>query len=90
MNIIELNSVLDSQISDLLVLMKELAPDLNVTAKMLQNTVESPNAHLLAAINDEGRIVGCATLCVFELPTGRKANLEDEKHTGMGSFFKND
>lgn len=47
MNIIELHSVSVSQVSDLLVLMKELAPDLTVTAEMLQNTVESPNAHLL-------------------------------------------
>ena len=77
MNIIELHSVSDSQVSDLLVLMKELAPDLTVNAEMLQNTVKSPNAHLFAAMNDEGRIVGCATLCVFESPTGRKASVED-------------
>lgn len=77
MNIIELHTVSDSQISDLLVLMKELAPDLTVTAEMLQNTVESPNAHLLAAIDGEGRIVGCASLCVFDSPTGRKASVED-------------
>lgn len=77
MNITELHSLTDSQVSDLLVLMKELAPDLTVTAEMLQNTVESPNAHLLAAIDDEGRIIGCATLCVFESPTGRKASVED-------------
>lgn len=76
MNIIELHSVSDSQVSDLLVLMKELAPDLTVTAEMLQNTVDSPNAHLFAAI-DDGRIVGCATLCVFESPTDRKASVED-------------
>ena len=77
MNITELHSLTDSQVSDLLVLMKELAPDLTVTAEMLQNTVESPNAHLFAAIDDEGRIIGCATLCVFESPTGRKASVED-------------
>ena len=77
MNITELHSLTDSQVSDLLVPMKELAPDLTVTAEMLQNTVESPNAHLLAAIDDEGRIIGCATLCVFESPTGRKASVED-------------
>lgn len=76
MNIIELHSVSDSQVSDLLVLMKELAPDLAVTAEMLQNSVESPNAHLFAAM-DEGRIIGCAPLCVFESPTGRKASVED-------------
>ncbi len=77
MNIIELHSISDSLSSDLLVLMKELAPDLTVTAEMLQNTVESPNAHLFAAMDDDKRIVGCATLCVFESPTGRKASVED-------------
>lgn len=76
MNIIELHDVSDSQVSDLLELMKELAPDLTLTAEMLQNTVESPNAHLFVAM-DDGRIVGCATLCVFESPTGRKASVED-------------
>lgn len=77
MNIIELHSVSDSQISDLQALMKVLAPDLTITAEMLQNTIESPNAHLFAAIDGEGRIVGCASLCVFDSPTGRKASVED-------------
>ncbi len=77
MNIIELHSVSDSQISDLQALMKELAPDLTITAEMLQNTIESPNAHLFATIDGEGRIVGCASLCVFDSPTGRKASVED-------------
>lgn len=77
MNIIELHSVSDSQVSDLLVLMKELAPDLTVTAEMLQNTVESPNTHLFAAMDDDECIIGCASLCVFDSPTGRKASVED-------------
>ena len=73
----ELRTINDAQVADLLVLMKELAPDLIVTAEMLQNTVESPNTHLFATIDDEGRIVGCASLCVFDSPTGRKASVED-------------
>ena len=77
MNIIELHSVSDSQISDLQALMKELAPDLTMTADMLQNTVESHNNHLFTAMDEDQRIVGCASLCVFESPTGRKASVED-------------
>lgn len=77
MEIVELHTITDSQVSDLLVLMKELAPDLTVTTEMLWNTVESANAHLFAAMDEDQRIIGCATLCVFESPTGRKASVED-------------
>lgn len=73
----ELRTINDAQVADLQVLMKELAPDLIVTAEMLQNTVESPNTHLFGTIDDEGRIVGCVSLCVFDSPTGRKASVED-------------
>ena len=43
---------------------------------MLRAAVESPATHLFAAV-DEGRIVGCASLCVFASPTGLKASVED-------------
>ena len=39
--------------------------------------VEAPGTHFFAAVGDDGRIVGCATLCVFDTPTGRKACVED-------------
>ena len=77
MNIVELYSLTKVQEEELIVLMRELSPDLVVTTRMLWNTVESANAHLFTAIDDDGRIVGCATLCVFESPTGRKASVED-------------
>ena len=66
-----------SQIDDLLGLMKELNADLKVTAQQQQRSVASPGTRIFVAENDEKHIVGCATLCVFESPTGRKASVED-------------
>ena len=77
MNIVELQSLTKAHEEELIALMRELAPDLTVTTEMLWSAVESANAHLFAAIDDDGRIVGCANLCVFESPTGRKASVED-------------
>ena len=37
----------------------------------------SPGTRIFIAENDAKRIVGCATLCVYESPTGRKASVED-------------
>ena len=58
-------------------LMKELNADLKVTAQQQQRSVASPGTRIFVAENDEKHIVGCATLCVFESPTGRKASVED-------------
>ena len=76
MEILELNTLTKLQISDIQELMKQLAPDIDVTEERLSRTVESGNTHFFAMIND-GRIIGCASLCVFESPTGRKASVED-------------
>ena len=63
MRYLELCTLADSQIADLLALMKELNAELTVTPEMQRRA--------------EKRIVGCATLCVYESPTGRKASVED-------------
>ena len=77
MRYLELCTLTGSQIEDLLGLMKELNADLNVTAQQQQRSVASPGTRIFVAENDEKHIVGCATLCVFESPTGRKASVED-------------
>lgn len=77
MRYLELCTLTGSQIEDLLGLMKELNADLNVTAQQQQRSVASPGTRIFVAENDEKHIVGCATLCVFESPTGRKASIED-------------
>ena len=77
MRYLELCTLPDSQIADLLGLMKELNPDIPVTALQQQRSVGAPGTRIFIAENDAKHIVGCATLCVYESPTGRKASVED-------------
>ena len=77
MEIRELHTLTNKQIEDIQALMLELAPNIQVSAEMLQNAVASPNNLFFAMVEDDGRIVGCASLCVFCSPTGRKASVED-------------
>ena len=77
MRYLELCTLTDSQIADLLGLMKELNPVIPVTALQQQRSVGAPGTRIFIAENDEKHIVGCATLCVYESPTGRKASVED-------------
>ena len=77
MRYLELCTLSESQIEDLLGLMKELNAELKVTALQQQRSVAAPGTRIFIAENDEKHIVGCATLCVFESPTGRKASVED-------------
>ena len=77
MRYLELCTLTGSQIDDLLGLMKELNAEIPVNAQTQQRAVASPGTRIFVAENDEKHIIGCATLCVFESPTGRKASVED-------------
>ena len=77
MDIVELHSLSPAQMGELRQLMKELTSNIEVSAEMLENVVKSPNTHLFVALDNGANIVGCASLCVFESPTGRKASVED-------------
>lgn len=50
----ELQALTDGQKADLIRLMKELAPEREVSTEMLENVVASANTHLFAALNKEG------------------------------------
>lgn len=76
MVIIELKHVTDAQILALVALMGELDPTITVTPEMVRQTVEAPGTHCFAVMDGE-HIIGCASLCVFYSPTGRKASIED-------------
>lgn len=76
MQIEELHTLTDTQAKELQVLMKELTSRVSVSVEMLERAVASSNTHLFA-MADDGHIIGCASLCVFESPTGRKASVED-------------
>lgn len=48
-------------------LMRELSPRAAATGERVRKVVETPDMHLYAAF-EEGRMVGCATLCVCHTP----------------------
>lgn len=75
--IVELKSLTESQALDVQALIRELVPGLSVSVERLVSVVEAPGTHFFAAVGDDGQVVGCATLCVFDTPTGRKACVED-------------
>lgn len=77
MEILELHTLTESQVLDIQALMEELEPGVTVPAERLVSVVEAPGTHFFAAVEESGRIVGCATLCVYDIPTGRKAWVED-------------
>lgn len=77
MNIIQLHTLTQEQVQDLLGLMKELNPEIEVTAEMLEAVVADPGVRFFAAIGPDGHIVGTATLCISHSPTGRKGGIED-------------
>ena len=76
MDIIRLQSVTESQIQEILELMRELDPKICVTPAMIRQTVAAEGTCFFALM-DGAHIVGCASLCVFYSPTGRKAHVED-------------
>lgn len=77
MKIVELHTLTDRHVEDIQALMRELTSSVMESAEMLQNAVASPNTHFFAMEEENGRIVGCASMCVFCSPTGRKASVED-------------
>lgn len=77
MEIVLLRSLTESQLLDVQELIKELVPGLSVSSERLAALVTAPGTHFFAAVEDDGHVVGCATRCVFDTPTGRKASVED-------------
>ena len=77
MTIIELTTLTESRLQDLLGLMQELDPEIPVSAEILRQAVENPYTHVFAAEAEGGEIIGTASLCVFSSPTGKKAHVED-------------
>lgn len=77
MTILEVHTLKSAQIDDFQAPMHELAPGITVTAEMLERAADAPETHLFAAVGNDGHIIGCASLCVFHSPTGRKASIED-------------
>lgn len=77
MEIQELQHYTQAQFEDLKQLMSELSDRVNFTQTDLMLVLKDSNCHLYVILEGEGRIIGCATLCVFHSPTGTKASIED-------------
>ena len=76
MEIKELHSLSDTDWAAIDELMKQLTNEHTVTRSMIQEVLQTPGSHLFAMFDGDA-IIGCATLCVFVSPTGRKADIED-------------
>ena len=76
MQIHQLTSFTEQDLQDLAALMKELSDRLDLTEKHLRDVVTAHGSHLLVA-REGGRIIGCATLCIYEAPSSRKGVIED-------------
>ena len=76
MEIIELNSLSQQNIQDLLGLMEVLDSSIKVKPEILKEAAECPYTHFFAAM-EEGRIIGCASLCITRHPLGQKGGIED-------------
>ena len=76
MEIEELASFTPEDLRDLDALMHQLSGRLAMTEDRLREVVGSGGSHLFVA-REEGRIVGCATLCVYEATSSRKGVIED-------------
>lgn len=76
MTITELEHYDQLQFADLKLLISELTDKVEFTQMALMSVLKDWNSHLYV-MQDGERIIGCATLCVFQSPTGTKASIED-------------
>lgn len=87
--------IVDSVTDELVEAYERLTPQLsssNVSPprEALEDIVAAPATDIFVATGDEGTIVGTATLAVFQIPTGRRAWIEDvvvddaARGTGVG------
>ena len=71
----ELFTYTDYDFIDLAVLMQELSGSIVFTCDPLDSMLADPNSHLYV-IREEGRIVACASLCIFHQPFSTDATIE--------------
>ena len=76
MTIGELTSCTPEQYRQLEELIRVLDPDLPLKPEVLDELLQSGNSHLMV-MQEDGKIIGCYTYCLFVSPTGRKATIED-------------
>lgn len=76
--ITELTTLSPADLKQLCKLLQQLSARLQPTEEHLRQVVESPTTYIYVAREvTQSLIVGCASLCVFEAPSARKASIED-------------
>lgn len=76
MQIEELLTLERRDVENLRSLMGQLSERIVLQEERLLRIVEDGNTHLYVVRDGDG-IIGCATLCVYDAPSGRKAMVED-------------
>ena len=71
----ELLTYTPSDFTDLASLMQELSSNIVFTRESLERMLAAPNSHLYV-IREDGRIVACASLCIFHQPFSTDATIE--------------
>ncbi len=71
----ELLTYTPSDFTDLASLMQELSGSIVFTRESLDRMLADPNSHLYV-IREDGRIVACASLCIFHQPFSTDATIE--------------
>ena len=71
----ELLTYTDSDFKDLSVLMQELSSNIIFTRESLERMLADTNSHLYI-VREGGRIVACASLCIYHQPFSTDATIE--------------
>ena len=71
----ELLTYTDTDFSDLASLMQELSGSIVFTRESLERMLAAPNSHLYIS-REQGRIVACASLCIYHQPFSTDATIE--------------
>ena len=71
----ELLTYTSSDFSDLSFLMQELSGNIVFTRESLERMLADQNSHLYV-IREEGKIVACASLCIYHQPFSTDATIE--------------
>ena len=87
MDVYELTRCDEAVYGQMQALMRTLSTRCVFSKEQLKAVIDDDNSVLFVA-SDGGKIVGCATLCVFHSPTGSKASIEDvvvhDEYRGRG------
>lgn len=74
----EITKVNDKLIKEIKALIPQLTPTpIDITQSSLEELVLDKNSALIGAYNENNVLIGCLSLVVFTIPTGKKAFIED-------------